>query len=101
MPLINLILIVYALFLIVGAFFGWKAGSQVSLIMGIVSGLLVLCGVYYSGSHPAGGMIFIRIFLGFLAVVFSIRLIKTKKIMPAGMLLGLTAGIFLLTLIIH
>ena len=64
----------------------FKAKSQASLISSVVfAALLALC---------AADAVFKRemayVFLGLLLVVFGIRLAKTKKFMPSGMLLVIT-----------
>ena len=86
----KIILIGYGLFLLLGAYFGWKAGSKPSLIMGSVSSLLVFLGIYMTGANPKTGFLFLSL-IGFaLTVVFIMRLVKTQKFMPAGMLLIVT-----------
>ena len=87
MPIDRIIFIIYGLFLLVGAFFGWKAGSKVSLYMGISSGILVLIGVYLSLTNTKLGYTFLAIVSGLLVGVFIIRFLKTHQLMPAGMLL--------------
>ena len=79
--------IVYALFLFAGAFMGLKAGSRISLIMGLASGCLVLLGVYFMGLNPRNGYLFLSILNGLLTVVFLMRFLKTHSMMPSGMLL--------------
>ena len=83
-----LILWVYIVLLVIGGLIGFlKAKSQVSLIMSCsFAGALVLC---------ATGIINQRVYIATillvaLLVVFAIRLAKTKKFMPAGMMLALT-----------
>jgi uncharacterized membrane protein (UPF0136 family) len=82
----NLVLWVYIVLLVVGGLIGFlKAKSQVSLIMSVsFAALLSLC--------ATGVMIPIvaDILLAMLLVVFGIRLTKTKKFMPSGMMLILT-----------
>ena len=87
MPMDNIILICYAVFLLIGALMGFRAGSKVSLIMGFVSGALVLLGVYLIGGNPKFGWSFLSGVNGLLTVVFISRLFKTRKIMPSGILL--------------
>ncbi len=83
----NQILWIYIVFLVAGGLIGFfKAKSKVSLIMSLCfAALLVLCAV---------GIIFkpyvADILLAALLVVFGMRLAKTKKFMPAGMMLVVT-----------
>jgi len=83
----NKILWIYIVLLVIGGLIGYfKAKSPVSLIMSVVFAVaLSLC---------ASGIIFKEyvadIFLAALMVVFVMRLTKTKKFMPAGMMLVIT-----------
>jgi uncharacterized membrane protein (UPF0136 family) len=83
----NIVLWVYIVLLVGGGLMGYvKAGSKVSLVMsGVFALLLGLC---------AGNVLRMRwlpeILLGVLAVVFLMRLLKTKAFMPAGLMLALT-----------
>jgi len=94
----NIVFILYACILFSGAYFGLKAGSKISLIMGISSGLLVLLAMYITTVNHVTGFIFLSVMSGLLMIVFLIRLIKTQKIMPAGILLGASALVLVLTL---
>ena len=86
----QLVFIAYALFLFLGAYFGWKAKSKVSLIMASCSGVLVLIGVALLRVNYTLGLMLLTAVGVILSVVFLIRLIKTKKVMPSGMLLFVT-----------
>ena len=83
----NTLLWIYIVLLLVGGLMGFiKGKSKVSLIMSAVfAALLVLCAL---------GIIFkpyvADILLAALLVVFAMRLAKTKKFMPAGMMLAVT-----------
>ena len=83
----NTVLWIYIVLLVVGGLIGFlKAKSKVSLIMSVVfAALLTLC---------AAGIVFqyyvADILLAALLVVFGIRLTKTKKFMPSGLMLILT-----------
>jgi uncharacterized membrane protein (UPF0136 family) len=83
----NTVLWVYIILLLVGGLIGFfKGKSQVSLVMSAVfAALLVLCAL---------GIIFkyyvADILLGALLIVFAMRLAKTKKFMPAGLMLVAT-----------
>lgn len=83
-----LMALLYGLLVIGGGALGYKqAGSQVSLISGMSSGLLLLVSAYLLfGKHPAGPLCSAVVTI-FLIVVFSIRLAKTRKFMPAGLMI--------------
>ena len=80
----NKVLWIYIIVLVLGGLIGFlKAKSKVSLIMSVsFAAALSLC---------AAGIIFqpyvADILLAVLLVVFAIRLVKTKKFMPAGLML--------------
>jgi uncharacterized membrane protein (UPF0136 family) len=81
------ILWVYIVLLIVGGLIGYlKAKSKVSLIMSAAfAAALSLC---------AAGIVFKEymadILLALLIVVFAMRVVKTKKFMPGGLMLIIT-----------
>jgi len=81
------VLWIYIVLLVIGGLIGFlKAKSRVSLIMSVAfAAALSLC---------AAGIIFQRyvadILLVALIVVFTVRLLKTKKFMPAGMMMVIT-----------
>jgi uncharacterized membrane protein (UPF0136 family) len=83
----NKILWIYIIVLVIGGLFGFLKGkSKISLIMSVsFAAALSLC---------AAGIIFqpyvADILLAVLLVVFAMRLVKTKKMMPAGMMLIIT-----------
>jgi uncharacterized membrane protein (UPF0136 family) len=87
----NTILWIYIVLLLVGGMIGFfKAGSKVSLITSsIAAALLVLT------TMPGVFTLTFRrnladVIMAALLVVFAIRLTKTKKFMPSGMMLVLT-----------
>lgn len=87
----NAILWIYIVLLLVGGMIGFlKAGSKISLITSsIAAALLVL-------TTLPGILTFTfrrnlaDVIMALLLVVFAIRLAKTKKFMPSGMMLALT-----------
>jgi len=91
-----LMALLYGILVIVGGAIGYRqAGSQVSLISGIVSGLLLLISSYLLfGKHPAGPLCSAVVTL-LLIIIFSVRLAKTRKFMPAGLMI--IAGVINLT----
>ena len=90
----KMIITAYGLFLLMGAYFGAKAGSKVSMIMGLVSGGLVFLGLYLTGAHARNGFFYLTLVSGFLTGTFLMRLLKTQKFMPSGMLLAITLIFF-------
>ena len=81
------VLWIYIVLLVIGGLIGFlKAKSQISLIMSVAfAAALILC---------ATGVVFqpyvADILLAALLVVFGLRLTKTKKFMPSGMMLVVT-----------
>lgn len=87
----NTVLWIYIVLLLVGgliAFF--KAGSKISLQMAtgfaVALVLLAIPDLFAPGFRRGG----INVLLAVLLVVFTIRLVKTKKFMPAGMMVCAT-----------
>jgi uncharacterized membrane protein (UPF0136 family) len=91
----TLLLWIYIALLVIGGLIGFlKAGSRISLIMSAVFAvLLALCALKV---FPVPWLS--EILLATLLAVFSIRLFKTGKFMPSGLMLLLTAAILLLRL---
>ena len=86
----KIIILGYGLFLMVGAYFGWKAGSSKSLIMGLASAALVFLGFFLTTMNTRNGYLLLAGVGGVLTVVFLMRLLATHKFMPSGMLLAIT-----------
>jgi len=86
----NTVLWIYIVLLLVGGLIGFfKAKSKVSLISSSVfAAVLVLTqtGIF----KPSVSLILVNVLLAALLVVFAIRLAKTKKFMPSGLMLVLT-----------
>ena len=84
---------IYVVLLVIGGLIGFfKAKSEVSLIMSVAfAAALSLC---------AAGVVFqpyvADTLLAALLVVFAIRLTKTKKFMPAGLMLVITLLVLVL-----
>ncbi|MBL8013396.1 MAG: TMEM14 family protein [Candidatus Omnitrophica bacterium] len=94
----KLIFLGYAIFMFVGAYFGYKKGSNISLFAGLGSGLFVLIGTWLMSKNIHTGHLFLGVVTGLLTFVFLMRLIKTKSFMPSGMLFGVTLIVFGYTL---
>jgi len=91
MPNPNTVLWIYIVLLVVGGLIGFfKGKSQVSLIMSVAfAAALVLAAIpnFLEVGFRRG---LANVLMAALLVVFGIRLAKTKKFMPAGMMLIVT-----------
>jgi uncharacterized membrane protein (UPF0136 family) len=87
--------IAYGILVLVGGIIGYtKAKSKPSLIAGLVSGLLLLGSAFLAMVNTSLGLILAKIITTILIVIFALRLWKTRKFMPAGLML--IAGIIAL-----
>ena len=84
------ILWIYIILLLAGGLFGFfKAGSKVSLITSAVAAaMLVLAATGLFA--PTSDRRLADVIMAALLVVFAIRLAKTRKFMPSGLMLVLT-----------
>ncbi|MBD1926907.1 hypothetical protein H6F74_11695 [Trichocoleus sp. FACHB-90] len=79
--------IAYGILAIIGGIIGYsQAQSKVSLISGIVTGLLLILGGVMQLQGQAWGLILATVVTAVLVIVFAIRLAKTRKFMPAGLM---------------
>ena len=86
------VLWIYIVLLLAGGLIGFfKAGSKVSLVSSAASAaLLILCTVGIFTASVATALI--NIVMALLIVVFAIRLAKTRKFMPSGLMLVVTVA---------
>jgi uncharacterized membrane protein (UPF0136 family) len=91
--------IAYGILAIVGGIIGYvQAKSKASLISGIISGLLlIIAGVMQLQGQGLGRILAIVVTIA-LIIVFAMRLAKTRKFMPAGLMtaLGVAALVVML-----
>lgn len=84
----DILLSIYGLLMLVGGYMGYvKAGSKPSLITGIVSGILIFTGVYFSVTQVAFGRHLLTATTAALTAVFILRFMKTRTFMPSGLLM--------------
>lgn len=87
--------IVYGILAIIGGILGYlQAKSKPSLLSGIISGGLLVTGGIAEAQGASWGLILSTVVTIGLIVVFALRLWKTRKFMPAGLML--IAGILAL-----
>ena len=86
----NWILWVYIILLLVGGLIGFfKGKSHVSLIMSVSFAVLLILTTLFA--EPTARQ-FADLLMAALLIVFTIRLVKTKKFMPAGLMLIFTVA---------
>lgn len=88
MHLGQVVLLVYALFILLGGFKGYKAGSRASLTAAGVSAALLIVALVVSFLALGPGLWGGAVVSLALCVVFLLRFVKTRKLMPSGLLLG-------------
>jgi uncharacterized membrane protein (UPF0136 family) len=84
----NTVLWIYIVFLIIGGLIGFlKAGSKMSIITSSISALLLaLCALNVFPPVVA------KVLIGLLVVVFAMRLAKTGKFMPSGLMIVMSVA---------
>ena len=87
----NTVLWIYIVLLLVGGLIGFfKAKSKVSLITSSVAAAVLALTTAHGPLRPDLARQLATIVMEALLVVFAIRLAKTRKFMPSGMLLAIT-----------
>ncbi|ACC82002.1 protein of unknown function UPF0136 [Nostoc punctiforme PCC 73102] len=84
----------YGILAIAGGIIGYiQARSKVSLLSGSISGFLLILAAYFQLQGQTWGSILAVLVTAVLVVVFAVRLAKTRKFMPAGLMtiLGMVA----------
>lgn len=83
-------MLVFAALMFVGGFMGHRAGSLPSLVAGVLSGAAMLGAYLLSTSTMRGGLLLGVAISLLLSFVFAMRLSKTRKFMPSGLLLAVS-----------
>jgi uncharacterized membrane protein (UPF0136 family) len=90
----------YGILAIVGGIIGYvQASSKVSLISGGISGLLLVLSAYWQFQGQPWALILAAVVTAVLVIVFALRLAKTRKFMPAGLMIIL--GTLAMIVMIH
>ncbi len=93
----NTVLWIYIALLVGGGLFGFfKARSKVSLITSVVAAALLVITAIPNFLSPGFARGFADVVMAALLVVFGIRLAKTKKFVPSGLLLVITLAALVL-----
>ncbi|EAZ90931.1 TMEM14 family protein [Crocosphaera chwakensis] len=89
--------LIYGILLFIGGIIGYiKARSKPSLISGVLSSLLLLLSAFLQWQQVAVGLILAQIITILLAIVFLIRLWKTRKLMPAGLMVMISVAVLII-----
>jgi len=81
----------YIVLLVIGGLIGFlKAGSKVSLLTSVVAGAVLALTAIRGLLHPTLARGLADTIMAVLLVVFAVRLSKTRKFMPSGLMLALT-----------
>jgi uncharacterized membrane protein (UPF0136 family) len=85
--------LIYAVLSIVGGIIGYQqAGSKPSLISGVITGILLLIGAIGVLQGQLWGVWLAIAITLLLVIVFVFRLIKTRRFMPAGLMVIVGIG---------
>ncbi len=91
MSFANLVFWIYIVLLLLGGLFGFfKGKSRISLITSAVSAAALVLTAVPGVFQPAFALGLANTIMAVLLVIFAIRLAKTKKFMPSGLMLVLT-----------
>ncbi|MCG6137449.1 MAG: hypothetical protein MET45_22910 [Nostoc sp. LLA-1] len=90
----------YGILAIAGGIVGYiQANSQVSLLSGVISGLLLVLAGYLQIQGQSWALILAVLVTASLVFFFALRLAKTRKFMPAGLMTIL--GVLALTFMVN
>lgn len=91
---------IYGMFALLGGIMGYtKSRSKISLVSGCFSGVLLLSGAIAALRGNAAGLTLAMIVTLLLVIVFIGRWLKTRKVMPAGLMVGLGVITFVVMLL--
>lgn len=99
MNLYNVSLFAYSILMIIGGYFGHRAGSSISLITSVTAGGALIFLWFLSQLGQTWGDAAINTILALLGLFFAYRFALTGKFMPGGLMLCLTVVMFLIALL--
>lgn len=95
--------LVYGILALIGGILGYiQANSKVSLLSGSISGLLLILAAFSQLQGQNWGLLVATVVTAVLVVFFCLRLVKTRKFMPAGLMavLGMVALVLIVNQIV-
>lgn len=95
----NISLFAYSALMIIGGYFGHRAGSSISLLTSVTAGVSLIILWFLSQQGQAWADLAISAVLALLGVFFAYRFATTGKFMPGGLMLILTLGMLAIALI--
>lgn len=99
MNLSGVIAIAYGILVLAGGTLGYvQAKSTASLLSGCISGLLLLIAGVVQLQGYDWGLLLALVITVMLAIVFVVRLLKTRKIMPAGIMTAASVAVLVILL---
>ncbi len=91
---------VYGILALIGGIIGYVlASSKISLLSGSISGLLLIIAAFLQLQGQIWGLFVAAFITAALVVFFSLRLAKTRKFMPSGLMIIL--GVLALILMVN
>ncbi len=91
---------VYGILALIGGIIGYvQASSKISLLSGSISGLLLIIAAFWQLQGQIWGLFVAAFITAALVVFFSLRLAKTRKFMPSGLMIIL--GVLALVLMVN
>lgn len=91
---------VYGILALIGGIIGYvQASSKISLLSGSISGLLLIIAAFLQLQGQIWGLFVATFITAALVVFFSLRLAKTRKFMPSGLMIIL--GVLALILMVN
>lgn len=99
MNLYNISLFAYSALMVIGGYFGHRAGSSASLITSVTAGVALIALWFISQNGQTWGDLAISAVLALLGVFFAYRFATTGKFMPGGLMLLLTLGMLAIALL--
>jgi len=94
MPIASLAILVYAAILVIGGFIGWRlSGDRMRFTSSLISAAMLTIAYRLSRISPRAGYLMGMAITVILTVMFAVRLKKTRKLVPSGILLLVSVAV--------